>query len=69
MADEVTIKVDEVRRRMDAGEKFIFVDTRNPQAWAESREQLPGAIRIPADAGDEQLSKVPKGRPIVTYCT
>ena len=29
------VTVDEVRERMDRGEQFTFVDTRNPQAWAE----------------------------------
>jgi hypothetical protein len=30
------ITVDEVKQRMDRGEQFAFVDSRNPQAWAES---------------------------------
>jgi rhodanese-related sulfurtransferase len=54
---------------MEAGEEFIFVDTRNPQAWSQSDVKLPKAIRVPLDSLDENLSKIPKDRPIVTYCT
>jgi rhodanese-related sulfurtransferase len=54
---------------MEAGEELIFVDTRNPQAWSQSDVKLPKAIRVPLDSLDENLSKIPKDRPIVTYCT
>ena len=68
MPDELRITVDELRKRMEAGEDFTFTDTRNPQAWAQSTEKLPGAIRVPADAGDESLL-IPKNKPVVAYCT
>ena len=69
MPDDLRITVDELRERMQAGEDFTFIDTRNPQAWAQSQEKLPGAIRLPADASDEALAKVPKNKPAVAYCT
>jgi rhodanese-related sulfurtransferase len=54
---------------MEAGEDFVLIDTRNPQAWSQSDVKLPEAIRVPLDSLDESLSKIPKDRPIVTYCT
>jgi rhodanese-related sulfurtransferase len=69
MADAPRITVDEVKRRMDKGEQFTFIDTRNPQAWSESDSMLPGAIRVPVDKLEENLPKIPKNKPIVTYCT
>jgi rhodanese-related sulfurtransferase len=69
MADAPRITVDEVKRRMDKGEQFTFVDTRNPQAWSESDSMLPGAIRVPVDKLEENLPKIPKNKPVVTYCT
>ena len=54
---------------MDAGEKFAFIDTRNPQAWAESETMLPGAIRLPVAEVEGKLQSVPKDKPVVTYCT
>jgi len=54
---------------MEAGEDFVLVDTRNPQAWAQSDVKLPEAIRVPLNKIDENLSKIPKDKPIVAYCT
>ena len=49
MPDDLRITIDELRRRMEAGEDFAFIDTRNPQAWAQSDVMLPEAIRVLAD--------------------
>ena len=69
-AMEVTrVTVDELKQRMDRGEEFAFVDTRNPKAWAEADKKLPGAIRLPADEVEEYLNEIPKDRTVITYCT
>ena len=69
MPEAPRITADDLKRRMDAGEDFTVIDTRNPQAWAESEEKLPDAIRVLVDALDANLSKIPKDRPVVAYCT
>ncbi len=63
------VTVDEVQARMERGEPFAFVDTRNPQAWSKSNEKLPGAIRAPADEVEGHLSEIPRDRVVITYCT
>ena len=63
------VTADEVKQRIDRGEPVIFVDARNPQAWSQSREKLPGAIRVPADEVSRHLGEIPKDRHVVTYCT
>ena len=63
------VTADEVKERMDRGEQFAFLDTRNPQAWGESDVKLPGAIRVPADEVGEHLDEIPRDRVVVTYCT
>ena len=63
------VTVDEVRERMERGEQFAFVDTRNPLAWGESDVKLPGAIRVPAYEVDEHLGEIPRDRAVITYCT
>jgi rhodanese-related sulfurtransferase len=60
---------DEVKERMDRGEQFTFLDTRNPQAWGESDKKLPGAIRVPADQVERHLKEIPRDRSVITYCT
>jgi rhodanese-related sulfurtransferase len=69
MADAPRITVDELKRRMDAGEDFTLIDVRNPQAWAESDSVLPRAIRVTPDKLEESLPRIPKNRPVVAYCT
>ncbi len=63
------ITVDEVKQRMDRGEQFTFVDSRNPQAWAEAEGKLPNAIRVPAEELEQHLDEIPKDRAVITYCT
>jgi rhodanese-related sulfurtransferase len=69
MPQDLRITVDELRKRMEAGEDFTVIDTRNPQAWEQSSEKLPDAIRIPVDALDQNISRIPKDKPVVAYCT
>ena len=63
------ITTDEVKERLDRGEPFTFVDTRNPKAWADSDKKLPHAIRVPAEELDQHLTEIPKDRAVITYCT
>jgi rhodanese-related sulfurtransferase len=63
------VTVDEVKERMDRGEQFAFLDTRNPKAWSESNEKLPGAIHVLVNEVDKHLAEIPRDRAVITYCT
>lgn len=63
------ITTDEVKERMDRGEQFAFVDTRNPQAWSQSDQKVPSAIRVPAEDFEQYLNEIPRDRTVITYCT
>lgn len=63
------VTADEVKERMNRGEQFAFIDTRNPKAWGEAQTKLPGAIRVPADEVEQHLSEIPRDRTAITYCT
>ena len=69
MADAPRITVQELKRRMDAGEDFTVIDVRNPQAWAEANTVIPEAIRVSMDQLEEELPRIPKSKPVVAYCT
>jgi rhodanese-related sulfurtransferase len=69
MPDAARITVSELKRRIDAGEEFTIIDVRNPTAWGESDTMIPGAIRVPIDSVEENLSRIPRNRPVVAYCT
>lgn len=59
----------EVKKRMDRGEPLVFLDARNPKAWGAADVKMPGALRVPANEIERSLQKIPKGRPVITYCT
>lgn len=63
------ITVDEIKQRIDRGEQFAFVDTRNPKAWGEADTKLPQAIRVPAEELEQHLNEIPSDRTVITYCT
>lgn len=63
------VTADELKERMNRGEQFTFIDTRNPTAWGEAQTKLPGAIRVPADEVEQHLSEIPRDRTAITYCT
>jgi adenylyltransferase/sulfurtransferase len=63
------IKIEELKKRMDAGEELTIVDVRNPQSWAESDTMIPEAVRITLYSLDQNLARIPKSRPVVAYCT
>ena len=67
---EITrVTVEEVKIRMERGEHFVFVDARNPKAWAEADTKLPRAIRVPADEAEQKLDEIPRDRTVIAYCT
>ena len=69
MSDDLRISADEMKRRMGAGQEFTIVDVRNAHAWAEARDKAAGAIRLALDDADASLPRLPRDKPIVTYCT
>jgi len=63
------ITVEETKKLLDRNEPLAFLDARNPKAWGESDNKLPGAIRVPADQLEEYLGEIPKDRQVIAYCT
>jgi rhodanese-related sulfurtransferase len=58
----------ETKKRLDSGEKFVLVDTREDSEW--SRGHIPGAIHLGRGIIERDIEKtVPdKNTPIVLYC-
>lgn len=63
------VTIDEIKARLDRGEEFTFLDTRNAEAWSEAKTKLPGAIRVPGDEVAQHLSEISHERTVITYCT
>jgi rhodanese-related sulfurtransferase len=62
------MSVDEYRRRLATGERFILVDVREDHEWAAGH--LPGAVHIGKGIIEREIERaVPdKGAPIVFQC-
>ena len=60
--------VHDIKRRLDANEKFILVDVREDSEWA--RGHLPGAIHLGKGIIERDIEKVAPdhGAPLVLYC-
>ncbi len=60
--------VDEVKRRLDAGDKFVLVDVREEGEFA--KDHLPGAIHLGKGVIERDVeSRVPDlNAPLVLYC-
>lgn len=60
--------VPDVKRRMDAGEKFLLVDVREESEWAKGH--LPGAVHMGKGVIERDIEqKVPDtGAKLVLYC-
>ena len=60
--------VQEVKKRLDAKERFTLIDVREESEWAKGR--LPGAVHMSKGIIERDIENaVPiKGTPIVLYC-
>lgn len=58
----------EVKKRLDAGEKFHLVDVREESEWA--RGHLPGALHLSKGIIERDIERVIPDRsaPIILYC-
>lgn len=62
------VTVDDVKRRLDRGEKFLLVDVREETEWA--KDHLPGAVHLGKGVVERDVEqKVPDtGADLVLYC-
>jgi NhaP-type Na+/H+ or K+/H+ antiporter len=59
----------DLKQLLDEGAPVTIVDTRRTAAWNSSGETIPGAIRMPVDEIPSRWTNLPKGPPIVLFCT
>ena len=59
------VSVDEVKRRLDAGDPVVIVDVRSPEAFAAGH--IAGALSIPLRAILDRTHELPRDREIFLY--
>src|SRR4051794_12368048 len=62
------LTVDQVKEKLDRGEKFYLVDVREESEWA--RDHLPGAVHLGMGIIERDVEqKIPDtAAPVVLYC-
>jgi hypothetical protein len=63
------VTVEQVQKWIDENEPLVFLDSRSPHAWDLATTKAVGAIRVPPDDVESFLSKIPRDRKIIVYCT
>jgi hypothetical protein len=63
------ISVDELKRKIDAGEALSIVDLRHSLDFEADPETIPGALRLDSKDLAEKNGLLPLDREIVLYCT
>ena len=67
--ESLRISPQEVDALLQKRETVVFVDSRDPKAWAKADSKLPGAIRVLADEVESHVTAIPKDATVVAYCT
>ena len=60
------VSVQELKRRLDAGEKFQLLDVREP--WEVAIASLPGSTLIPLGQLSERLAELQSDSDIIVMC-
>ncbi|HEX8493050.1 MAG TPA: hypothetical protein VF658_09435 [Pyrinomonadaceae bacterium] len=63
------ISAEDAWRLIQEGANPVFIDTRNAKHWGQSDVKIPGALRIWREELAARVDEVPRGLPVITYCT
>jgi membrane protein DedA with SNARE-associated domain len=63
------ITPEELRRKVDAGEKIFIVDLRHWSEFEADDARLPGALRLRPEQLEQHNEEIPRDRDVVLYCT
>lgn len=63
------ITVQELKKKLDAGERVIVLDMRVGGSYTKSKVRIEGDVRMPLQSVDMRTRELPMGYEIVTYCT
>jgi rhodanese-related sulfurtransferase len=61
-----TIAVEELKARLDAGEKPLMIDVREPEEVAYG--MIPGAVHLPMGQIPQRLGEIPREGEVIFIC-
>lgn len=63
------ITKEELKEKLDRGERLVILDIRNSIDYGLSDKKLPGAQRVPLGDIEKAAGKLDRAVEVVTYCT
>jgi hypothetical protein len=66
--DVLRITIQELKAKMDRGEKIIILDVRSGDDYEHSKSKIAGSIRIALDQLPARYQELPAESEIVAYC-
>jgi membrane protein DedA with SNARE-associated domain len=63
------IPPEELRQRLDSGERIAVVDLRHPIDIQSDPRKIPGALQISPEELEHRHVEIPRGQEIILYCT
>lgn len=63
------ITVDELRRKLDAGEDMVILDLRSSAALEQDPSLIRGAIHLSLDDLEQRQHEIPRDREVIVYCS
>ncbi len=63
------ITIHQLKRKLDAKEEIVIIDTRQGSSYVGSTVKIKGAIHITVDELEAKMKDLPKNKEIVAYCT
>jgi rhodanese-related sulfurtransferase len=66
---QLHISVDELRHRIQHGQKFTILDLRHPLEILTAPQTIPGAVTIAPNEIDRRVIDISRNANIVLYCT
>jgi len=64
--NDLEITVAELKKSLDAGEKILLVDVREP--WENQQCRIEGSVLIPMGTIPANLQKLDTDDPVICYC-
>jgi rhodanese-related sulfurtransferase len=61
--------VEQLKRKLDAGEKVVVLDVRSDADYRGSLVKIAGAVRISPEQIEAHLSELPRDSEVVAYCS
>ncbi len=66
MSSYTTITVEELKKRLDAGERIHLIDVREDEEVAQGI--IPGAIHLPLGQVPQRLDEIPQEEEVIFIC-